>query len=365
MGYDEKRPTRNLVLIGGSSGSLAPLRTILSTLSADFPATILCVQHLLARGHSAAETLRGSLAIRALPGEDQAPFEPGVAYFAPPDRHLLLDGEVLRVVRGPRENNVRPSIDVLFRSAAVAARSRIVAVLLSGTQSDGVLGISAVKRCGGVTIVQDPKDAASPELPTRALQENKVDHICQSAEIGQLLATLCESEAPAAPTVPHDLLIEARAAAAAMAPPEELGLDVARPMHVTCPECDGPIWRLNSPGPADFRCEVGHGFTTEALLQGQSRSLERALWVAFRTLKERGILIDDLAKNARNRGYEASARSFDLRREEVELHAAAIHEVLTSGWAEAPEELTMPSSGESDGPSGADAGDPERGAARS
>jgi hypothetical protein len=74
-------------------------------------------------------------------------------------------------------------------------------------------------------------------------------------------------------------------------------------------------------------------------------------------------VIDDLAKNARTRGYEASARSFDLRREEVELHAAAIHEVLTSGWAETPEEPTTPYSGESDVPSGADAGDPERGVA--
>jgi hypothetical protein len=80
-------------------------------------------------------------------------------------------------------------------------------------------------------------------------------------------------------------------------------------------------------------------------------------------LKERGILIDDLAKNARNRGYEASARSFDLRREEVELHAAAIHEVLTSGWAETPEELTTPYSEKSDAPSGVEAADPERGVA--
>lgn len=340
MAHGERRATRDLVLIGGSAGSLAPLRAILSALSADFPATVLCVQHLDARGRSAAEVLRDSLAIRALPGEDHAPFQPGVAYFAPPDRHLLLDGDALRVLRGPRENNVRPSIDVLFRSAAVAAKSRIVAVLLSGTQSDGVLGISAVKRCGGVTIVQDPTDARSPELPTRALRENQVDYICGAAQIGELLTKLCASEAPPAPEVPRDLLLDARAAAAAMAPPEELGLDVAQPMHVTCPECDGPIWRLNSPGPADFRCEVGHGFTLQSLLLGQSRSLERALWVAFRTLKERGILIEDLAKNARSHGHEASARSFELRREEVELHAAAIHDVLTAGWAEALDDVT-------------------------
>jgi two-component system chemotaxis response regulator CheB len=208
-------------------------------------------------------------------------------------------------------------------------------VLLSGTQSDGVLGISAVKRCGGVTIVQDPKDALSPELPTHALRDAQPDHVCSAEQISELLLRLCRSEAPAAPEVPRDLLVDVRAAAAAVATPEVLNAEVAEPMHLTCPECDGPIWRLKSPGPPDFRCEIGHRFSTESLLVGQSRSLERALWVAFRTLKERGIMINELAKGARERGFESSARSFDDRRAEVEEHAAAIHRVLTTGWDEA------------------------------
>jgi two-component system chemotaxis response regulator CheB len=119
-----------------------------------------------------------------------------------------------------------------------------------------------------------------------------------------------------------------------MATPEVLNTEIGEPMHMTCPECDGPIWRLKSPGPPDFRCEIGHGFSAESLLAGQSRSLERALWVAFRTLKERGIMINELAKGARERGFESSARSFDGRRAEVEAHAAVIHNVLATGWAE-------------------------------
>jgi two-component system chemotaxis response regulator CheB len=132
-----------------------------------------------------------------------------------------------------------------------------------------------------------------------------------------------------------------------MAPPEALGLEVGKPMHVTCPECDGPIWRLNSSGPADFRCEVGHGFNLESLLSGQSRSLERALWVAFRTLKERGIIIEELAKGARERGFASSAASFEQRRAELEEHANAIHRVLTAGWAET---LASPTEAEDEPP---------------
>jgi two-component system, chemotaxis family, protein-glutamate methylesterase/glutaminase len=335
MADGEQSSSRDVVVIGGSAGSLSPLRGILSALPADFPALIFCVQHLSPAGRAASDALQSSLAIRARTGEDHVQLEPGVAYFAPPDRHLVIDGNELRVLRGPRENNARPSIDVLFRSAAVTFKSRVIAVLLSGTQSDGVLGLSAVQRCGGITIVHEPTDASSPELPSHALRETSPDHVSRGDEIAPLLLRLCASNAPASPPVPKDLLVEANAAAAAMSPPEVLGLDVGKPMHLTCPDCDGPVWRLNSPGPADFRCEVGHGFNLESLLAGQSRSLERALWVAFRTLKERGVIIEQLAQSARERGYESSARSFDQRRTEVEEHAKAIHGVLTSGWAEA------------------------------
>ena len=327
--------TRDVVLLGGSSGSLAPLRAILSALPAEFPAFILCVQHLDSRGRSASEVLKSSLSIGTLTGHDQWPLVRGVACFAPPDRHLLIQGDVLRVLRGPRENNVRPSIDVLFRSAAVAFGSRVIAVLLSGTQSDGVLGLSAVQRCGGITIVQEPNDSSSPELPTHALQAVEPDHVSSARDIGALLLRLCGTEARPGPAVPRDLLVDTNAAAAAMGEPEVLGPQVGTPMHVTCPECDGPIWRLNSSGPGDYRCEVGHGFTAEALLAGQSRALERALWVAFRTLKERGVVIDELAKRAHERGFEGSARSFDERRAELEEHAKSVHGVLTAGWAEA------------------------------
>lgn len=328
---------RDLIVLGGSAGSLAVFRTILSELPRDFPAALVCVQHLSPAGRSAAESLSGNVPIEVVSARDGMVLERGTAYFAPADRHVLVTPDGLRIVYGPRENNVRPSIDVLFRSAAVAYRSRVIAVLVSGSQSDGVLGLVAVKRCGGVTIVQEPSEASHGELPDQALTKAEIDYVVPAAEIAALLVRLCSSEATPNVVVPDELRVDALSAAAAMATSSPLGPKNGEATHLTCPECDGPIWRLHTPGAAEYRCDVGHGFTAEAMLRGQSRSLERALWVAFRTLKERALLIEQMAQGMRARGLEPSARSFEARRKELDEHAATIHRVLSAGWQGGPE----------------------------
>lgn len=325
-------------MLGGSAGSLAVFQTILSGLPRNLPAALVCVQHLSPEGRSAAESLSGKVPLKVVTATDGMVLEPGTAYFAPPDRHVLLTPDGLRVVHGPRENNVRPSIDVLFRSAAVGYRSRVIAVLVSGSQSDGVLGLVAVKRCGGVTIVQEPSDASHGELPGQALTKGNIDHVAPAAAIAALLVRWCNSEATPHIAVPEELRVDALSSAAAMGDSLPLGPKNGEPMHLTCPECDGPIWRLRTPGAAEYRCDVGHGFTAEAMLRGQSRSLERALWVAFRTLKERALLIEQMARGMRERGLEPSARSFEARRKELDEHAATIHRVLSAGWEGKPEQ---------------------------
>ena len=324
-------------MLGGSAGSLAVFHGILSALPCDLPAALVCVQHLSAEGRSAAQALSGKVPLKVVTAADGMALEQGTAYFAPADRHVLLTPDRLRVVHGPRENNVRPSIDVLFRSAAVGYRSRVIAVLVSGSQSDGVLGLVAVKRCGGVTIVQEPSEASYGELPSQALNKGNIDHVASATEIAALLVRLCDSEPAPAASVPEELRVEALASAAAMGTSLPLGPKNGEPMHLTCPECDGPIWRSRTPGGAEYRCDVGHGFTAEAMLRGQSRSLERALCVAFRTLKERALLIEQMAKGMRERGLEPSARSFEARCRELDEHAATIHGVLSAGWEGKPQ----------------------------
>ena len=107
---------------------------------------------------------------------DEEEFRPGHMYVAPADHHMLLEKEVIRITKGARENRSRPGIDPLFRSAAVAHGNRVTGVILTGYLDDGTAGLNAVHRCGGICVVQDPDDAAYPDMPRSALKATAVDH---------------------------------------------------------------------------------------------------------------------------------------------------------------------------------------------
>jgi len=98
-------------------------------------------------------------------------------YFAPPGRHLLVESDELRLGSGPRENNARPALDPLFRSTGLCCGPRAIGSILAAPLGDGAAGLSAPKQCGGITVVQDPSDAAIPEMPTTALTRLEPDHV--------------------------------------------------------------------------------------------------------------------------------------------------------------------------------------------
>src|SRR5689334_1644509 len=166
-GDARQRPPRQvpIVVVGGSAGAMEALSVLCGSLPADLGAAVLVVMHLPSTGTSHLATIldrRGPLPA-AVARDGDLP-EPGRISVAAVDHHLLLcDGRV-EVSRGPRENLHRPSIDVLFRSAAESG-AQTVAVLLSGLRNDGVAGLIAVKDAGGTTIVQEPEDALFPALP--------------------------------------------------------------------------------------------------------------------------------------------------------------------------------------------------------
>ena len=134
---------------------------------------------------------------------DGAAFAPGCIYVAPPDRYLLLDRGCIALRRGPRENLARPAIDPLFRSAAAEFGSRVIGVLLSGMLYDGASGLRAIKRCGGIAVVQ--ADAAHPEMPRHALQATELDHRVGATALGALLVGLAGEPAGPSPEVPEDV----------------------------------------------------------------------------------------------------------------------------------------------------------------
>jgi two-component system chemotaxis response regulator CheB len=153
---------RNIIVVGTSAGGLEALDQLVGELPTDLPASIFIVQHM--DPHNSGEPLLRRLsrhqAFRPKLAQHGDRFKPGRIYIAPPDNHLLLKTTKMLVTKGARENRNRPGIDPLFRSAAVAHGSRVIGVVLTGMFDDGTAGLIAIKRCGGVTIVQDPRDAA-------------------------------------------------------------------------------------------------------------------------------------------------------------------------------------------------------------
>lgn len=187
----------DIIVIGTSAGGLKALSSILGTLPTDIDATLFIVQHLAADKPSILPQILtdvGSLpAAHPIDGEK---IQKGRIYVAPPDYHLLVNQGSMRVVRGPQENRFRPAIDTLFRSATRAYGPRVVGVVLTGYLDDGTVGLQAIKKRGGIAIVQDPQEAEYPSMAQSALQYVKVDYCVPLAEIPDLLVHL--SKEPAA-----------------------------------------------------------------------------------------------------------------------------------------------------------------------
>lgn len=184
-----------LVVIGASAGGVRALLEIGAALPRFFAAPVCIVQHIGGHASILPELLRHRGPNPALHAQDGQRLAPGTLYLAPPDRHLLVQGEVLRLRHGPKENHARPSIDPLFRSAALSWGPRVIGVVLTGQMDDGTAGLKAIKDCGGIAVVQDPAGAAEPAMPRSALAHVAVDHCVPLAGIAPLLLRLVQPRA--------------------------------------------------------------------------------------------------------------------------------------------------------------------------
>src|SRR5207248_1020910 len=212
---EEAMPGHDLIVVGASAGGIEALQQLLGELPADLPAALCVVVHIPANSPGVLPRIlsrAGPLpAAHPLDGE---PLRYGRVYVAPPDQHLLLRRGALCLTRGPRENGHRPAVDPLFRSAALALGRRVVGVVLSGNLDDGTAGLQAVKRRGGVTVVQDPADALFTGMPESAVQNVRIDHVLPVAAIAPLLVQLAQQTASeeGATVMPEEMENEARIA---------------------------------------------------------------------------------------------------------------------------------------------------------
>ncbi|HUR38951.1 MAG TPA: chemotaxis protein CheB [Planctomycetota bacterium] len=182
---------QDLIVIGGSAGGLEAVTQIVRDLPKDLPAAVFVVLHLVPTYPSAiARLLDRAGDLPAFHPRDGQKIRHRNIYVAPPDRHLLIEGNVVRVLKGPSENLHRPAIDPLFRSAAFYGRSRVAGILLTGADMDGTAGLFSIKMRHGVTIVQDPQEALVPLMPGSALKHVEIDYKLRLREMPPLIDRL-------------------------------------------------------------------------------------------------------------------------------------------------------------------------------
>ena len=335
---------RDTVTVGASSGGVEALKRLVGGLPADLPAAVLVVQHFPEGTPSALPRIldRAGPLPAAHPGDGDEILA-GRVYVAPPGFHMLVEDGTpkdspgrVRLVRGPRENYHRPAVDALFRSAAVARGPRVVGVVLTGALDDGTAGLIAVKRRGGIAVVQDPEDALFRSMPESALEYADVDHSVPLAKMAPLLSRISRgatvgATAQGGAPVPDEMEFEARIAGLDPAVMDSAG----HPGHLsgfTCPECSGPLYEIQDGRLVRYRCRIGHAYTAGGVLDGKDGALEDALGVALNTLEESALISDRLAARARQNVRPHAAARFEEKANDARTRAQTIRRMLMEGF---------------------------------
>lgn len=336
-------PGHDIVVIGGSAGGVEALMKLVSALPADFSAAMFVVLHFPPEASSALpQILTRCGPLPAMHATERMPIEPGRIFVAPPDLHLLIEPGHVHLVHGPKENGFRPAIDPLFRSAARAYGRRVVGVTLSGLLDDGTAGLLAIKRRGGLAVVQHPKDALFNGMPKNAIQYVEVDHVLPVAEIPSLLtglAALPISKEEDEAMTDEDTKLAVEHGIDAM---DQKALEAAdklgKPAPFSCPDCGGVLSEFYDGPLLRFRCQVGHAYSPESVLAGHSESLDHALWHSFNMLDERVTLMKRLAEDAAARNDSAGARRFQAQIDEIEDQKSLLLDVMSKCSTRKPPE---------------------------
>ena len=308
------------LVIGGSAGAFSAACDVLGALPSDFPGAIfLCLHQPSQGGSNSVELLRRRTRLRVRRAEEGMPIEPHTIYVAVPDVHFLIGSDHIHLRRGAHENNFRPAIDPLFRSAAVFRGPRAIGLILSGLMDDGAAGARAIARTGGTILVQNPDDAEFREMPEATLRaEDSARALPVDAIAAELCALMGQACAPLG-EVPWDIGLELKITtleAASMSNEEKLG--TLTPFN--CPHCNGVLWEIEDGPMTRYRCHTGHAYTATSLSAAQEEALDFGLFNALRASRGRAELIRRIAAKESEPRHRARLEGRALKFEEDAEH---------------------------------------------
>jgi two-component system chemotaxis response regulator CheB len=323
----------DIVVIGASAGGLEAIRQILGAMPRDLDAALLIVLHTASRaGSFLPKVFERACQLPVCHPSDGEVIERGKVYIAPPGFHMIVEGGLLRVLQGPRENLQRPAVDPLFRSAAAAYGRRVIGVILTGMLDDGTAGLMVVRASGGGAIVQDPETALYPAMPKSAL-----DHVpdAQSVPLHQIPSLLLQMiRSPLPPETRRSRKVPVAAVKETTRIAEldmsEISSEdrLGKPSPFACPDCGGVLWEIEQNGFLCFRCRVGHALTARYLGVEQRHAVETALWEALRALEESASLYRRMAARATQSNHLLPAQQFEDRAFNTEANSRILRGFL-------------------------------------
>ncbi|MGN6666551.1 MAG: chemotaxis protein CheB [Trinickia sp.] len=318
--------TRDTIVVGASAGGVDSLAAIAAALPERLPAAVFVVLHVGTHPSILPEMLRNAGRLPAHHARDGERIVKGNIYVAPPNLHMLVEGDVVRTVRGPKENFARPAIDPLFRSAAVSRGPRVIAAVLTGHLDDGTAGLAAVRACGGLAMVEDPQHAHAPDMPRNAMKGTPPDYVLPIGTLASTIGALAGSAVAECPVPPAGLSVETDVMLDSNS--IEKMTRIGDLTGIACPECGGALWRLNEPPPARYRCHTGHAFGAESLRAASDHVIESSLWQALRALHEKKALNDERAEYLMSVGEEKNAQHFAAQARDAERAAYQLEQLL-------------------------------------
>ncbi|HEY0580189.1 MAG TPA: chemotaxis protein CheB [Candidatus Nitrosocosmicus sp.] len=318
-----------IITIGASAGGISYIVEFLANLNGNPDVAIFIVMHMAEINHLeyVLERLQNNTALVCKIADNEDKIQSGHVYLAKPGYHLIIDRNQISLGNGATENRWRPSIDVLMRTAAVDYNSRTIGIILSGLLTDGTAGMIAIKKCGGVCIVQKPEDAEYPDMPLSVLENMDVDYVLSIPEMVTVIQEKLKNGIPSVKEPPIELKAEAE-----IAKRVSIGIENVKELGIrsnyTCPDCGGGLWEIKGDNIVRYRCFTGHAFTENELLLRQTKELENTLWIALRMLEERSNLLQKMYKEESSKGLIKSAQNKKERYEQLVEHIQRLKKIL-------------------------------------
>lgn len=309
---------RDRIVIGASAGGVSALQQLVAGFPVDLRAAVFITLHMYSRSEAilpellnAVSPLEASLAV------DGEPIRDGRIYIAPPDYHLIFTPQTVHLGHGPKEGLQRPSINVMFRSAAAIFGERAAGVVLTGMLDDGSAGLWEILEHGGVTVVQDPEEAAYRSMPESAIRGLNVQYILRLREIAPLLTRLSMGERHQTHTHPEV---------------SQPGTELTHP-HLTrqaCPECGGVMKLEKMGGTHEYVCHVGHRLGLQSMISDKTDVVERSMWTALAQSEELIELLEQAEVTLEPAVLGSVQAEIASRRHDIEMLRAVLEKRKTN-----------------------------------